>query len=578
MAFDGIVVSNVVHEIKEKVIGGRVYKIYQPEEDEINLVIKANRENVRLLLSANASLPLLYVAKEGKDNPMTAPNFCMVLRKHIGNGTIVDVYQPGFERIVVFKIEHLDEMGDLGFRYLIIELMGKHSNIILLDSKQMILDSIKHISVMQSSVREVLPGRDYSYPPNKDKENPLEITKEQFVSIFNKPLSVCKALYTSLTGFSPVAANEICYEAHIDGNLSSSALDDAAKEKLYLVFADLVENILNNRYRPVIAFNNGKPEEFSAFSLNMYEDCQIKEYDSISELLMDYYRAREIVTRIRQKSNDLRKIVSNAIERVSKKYDLQLKQLKVTEKRDKYRIYGELLNTYGYNVENGASELKALNYYTGEEVLIPLDKDLTPLENSKKYFAKYNKLKRTYEALTELTLTTEADLMQLKSIETALDISESMADLNDIKQELVDSLYIKGKVKDKKARQVKSKPYHFLSKDGYDIYVGKNNYQNEELTFKEASGKDMWFHAKHMPGSHVIVKVKDGEEIPDTTYEEAARLAAYYSAGRNNDKVEIDYTRRNNLKKPPKAKPGFVIYHTNYSMTISPDITDIKEI
>jgi predicted ribosome quality control (RQC) complex YloA/Tae2 family protein len=295
-------------------------------------------------------------------------------------------------------------------------------------------------------------------------------------------------------------------------------------------------------------------------------------------VLQEYYAAKNQVTRIRQKSSDLRRIVTTAIERTAKKYDLQLRQLKDTEQRDQYRVYGELINAYGYGIEPEAKSFQAFNYYTNEEITIPLDATLTPAENSKRYFAKYNKLKRTYEALTEQVAQSRQELEHLQSIQTALDLTLEENDLADIKRELMEYGYMKHKSEERrKGKLPKSRPLHYISSDGYHIYVGKNNYQNEELTFKIANGSDLWFHAKQAAGSHVIVKTEGQQEIPDRTYEEAARLAAYYSSARTGSKVDIDYTRRSNLKKTPGGAPGFVIYHTNYSMTIEPDIRGIAE-
>ena len=274
---------------------------------------------------------------------------------------------------------------------------------------------------------------------------------------------------------------------------------------------------------------------------------------------------------MRQKSSDLRKIVSNALDRNRKKYQLQQKQLADTEKREKYRLWGEMLHTYGYGLEEGARELKCVNYYTNEEITVPLDPDLTAGENAKKYFDRYGKLKRTYEALTDLIVDTENDIRHLESIATALDLAVSEGDLAQIREELAEYGYIRRKAEKKKSSQ-KSRPYHYRTKDGYDIYVGKNNFQNDELTFHFAEGNDWWFHAKGMPGSHVIVKTKNGE-LPDHVFEDAGSLAAYYSKGRENEKVEIDYLQKKNVKKPNKSKPGFVVYYTNYSLTISPDIS-----
>ena len=293
-------------------------------------------------------------------------------------------------------------------------------------------------------------------------------------------------------------------------------------------------------------------------------------------MLEHYYAQRNIITRIRQKSADLRKIVQTALERNVKKYDLQMRQMQDTEKKDKYKVYGELLNTYGYNVEPGAKSLEALNYYTNEMIDIPLDTTLSPQENAKVYFDKYGKLKRTYEALSELTLQVKQEIEHLESILAALDIALQEDDLVQIKEELIESGYIRRKGGTKRVK-ITSKPFHYLSSDGFHLYVGKNNYQNDDLTFKFASGGDWWFHAKQMPGSHVILKT-EGKEVPDRAFEEAARLAAYYSKGRGQDKVEIDYIQKKHVKKPAGAKPGFVVYYTNYSMVIDTDISSLKEL
>ena len=576
MAFDGIVISNVVRDMKENLIDGRIYKIYQPEKDELNLVIKNNRENYRLLMSADASLPLIYMQQSSKENPMTAPNFCMLLRKHISNGRIVDVYQPGFERIVVVVIEHLDELGDLRRKKLIIEIMGKHSNIIFATEDDMIIDSIKHISHMVSSVREVLPGRQYEFPPAGGKISPLEVSQDELASrIRNTPSNAIKAIYQNITGFSPVAAAELCYRAGIDGNMPTDSLTDDDVNRLCGEFEKVVTDIREGRYTPQIIMDGYTPVEFSSMDLTMYNDKQVETRDNISQVLDEYFYRKSAVTRMRQKSADLRKIVSNAIERTAKKYDIQLKQLKDTESRDKYRVYGELINTYGYNIEQGADSFEALNYYTNEMIKIPLDKTISVMDNSKRYFAKYNKLKRTYEALTELTATTKSELDHLQSVQAFLDMAIDESSLSQVKDELVSCGYIKGKY-GRKGDRKKPKPLHYVSKDGFHMYVGKNNIQNDELTFKLANGGDMWFHAKKMPGSHVIVRLEGAGELPDSTYEEAARLAAYYSSGRTAPKVEIDYTERKNIK-PAGAKPGFVIYHTNYSMIAEPNIVGIKE-
>lgn len=581
MAFDGFVISNLRQELSLRLTGGRINKIYQPEKDEIHLLIKSNRQSFRLLLSASASLPLIYLTEKTKNNPMTAPNFCMLLRKYIQNGKIIAITQPGMERILEIHIEHVDELGDLCTKRLIVELMGKHSNIIFTTEDGKIIDSIKHISAQVSSVREVLPGRSYILPPNQDKIPVTNLSKSEFENrVFSSSLPIEKAIYTSFQGVSPVVARELCHRAGIDSKTLACDLSSDQKNSLFDMVEKVASQVEEASFTPNIIFKGNEPLEFSSISLTQYEEFETKTYDSISEVLEEYYAKKEVTTRIRQKSSDLRRIITTTLDRTQKKYDLQLRQLKDTDKREKYKIYGELLHTYGYSLEPGAKFLECINYYNNEEIRIPLDPNLDAMENAKQFFARYNKLKRTFEALTELTVETKEQLVHLESILTALDMATQEADLSDIKEELIDYGYMKrkGGRRTKKGKEEKSKPLHYISSDGYHMYVGKNNYQNEELTFKFASGRDMWFHAKGMAGSHVIVRVESDQEIPDSTYEEAGKLAAYYSKGRQAPKVEIDYTERRNLKKPPAAKPGFVIYHTNYSLLIEPDITEIEEL
>jgi len=579
MAFDGVTIANLVKEMNDTIIGCRIYKIAQPENDELILTIKGSCGQKRLFLSASASLPLVYFTDTNKPSPLTAPGFCMLLRKHLQNGRIVKVYQPGLERVIHIDIEHLDEMGDLCQKTLIVEIMGKHSNIIFCHADGTIIDSIKHVSGLVSSVREVLPGKQYFIPQTQDKLNPLDLDTDSWKSsVLTKPTAVFKAIYGSYTGISPILAQEVCFRAGVDGESSTAALSSEDATKLYKSFEALISDIKNGDFSPHIAYTGKQPVEFAAIPLSMYEKepDHIVAYESISTLLEHYYAEKNTITRIRQKSADLRKIVQTALERNVKKYDLQLRQIKDTEKRDTYRIYGELLNTYGYGIAPQSKSMEALNYYTNEMITIPLDPDLTPQENAKKYFDKYSKLKRTFEALTELTAQVKEEIEHLESISTALDIALQEEDLVQIKEELTENGYIRRKGGSKKEK-VTSKPFHYISSDGFHIYVGKNNYQNDELTFKFATGNDWWFHAKNMPGSHVIVKCDGADELPDRTFEEAGRLAAYYSKGREQDKVEIDYIQKKHVKKPAGAKPGFVVYYTNYSLMIDSDISGIQQ-
>lgn len=583
MAFDGIVISNIVYELSERLTGGRISKIAMPENAELLISVKNNSENYRLLISADASLPLLYLTDINKQSPITAPNFCMLLRKYIGSAKITGISQLGLERIVKIALEHRDELGDLKEKYMYIELMGKHSNIIFTDDEDNIIDSIKHISASQSSVREVLPGRKYYIPDKLSKINPLALTPDIFKNtIKSSNVSISKAIYTAFSGISPIAADEICFRCSVDSDTHTSMLSDEDIDKLYNSMQSIMELIKTHNYNPHIIYSSDSPIDFSSISLSCLEkgkDYTTKEFESISVALFSFYSSKEASIRIKQKSSDLRKLVLTLLERASKKYDLQEKQLKDAGKKDKYKTYADMLRTYGYSLKGGEDKLICENYYEDNApITVPLDKDLDANQNAKKYYDKYSKLKRTEETLSAEIKHTKNTIDHLQSILTAIDIATDEADLTQIKQELSDFGYIKKHMPNKKDRSgSKQKPLSFTTSDGYKIYVGKNNYQNEELTFKIATGNDWWFHAKNAPGSHVIVKSND-TELPDHIYEIAGSLAAYYSSKRDSDKVEIDYTQKKNIKKVAGAAPGFVIYHTNYSLVTAPTIPSDVEL
>lgn len=591
MAFDGITVANLTRDFKKYLEGGRIYKIAQTESDELFITVKLSYEaadktglkQIKLVMSADASLPLVYMTDESKPSPMTAPNFCMLLRKHIQNGRIVSVSQPGgLERIIRFEVEHLDEMGDLRHKVLLIEIMGKYSNIIFTDENDIIIDSIKHISASVSSVREVLPGRTY-FIPGQDKSDPLSTNADEFSSlVLSKGMPLFKAIYSSYSGLSPVIAQEMCFRAGIDADKSAIALETSEAIAIYRVYSEVMSDVREGIFVPSIYYEDGAPKEFSSIPLTIFgytesENENIQHCNDISDLIQKYYSEKNVYTRIRQKSVDLRKIVQTALERNVRKYDLQLKQMSDCDKKDKYRTYGELLNTYGYSAGEGDKSITVNDYNTGKDITIPLDPTLTPNQNAKKYFDRYTKLKRTQEALEEQMKEVSEAIEQLESISNSLDIAKKETDLAQIRQELSESGYIKSHISSKNGRKEKivSRPFHYLSSDGFDIYVGKNNIQNDELTFKTANGGDWWFHAKKIPGSHVVL-LTGGREVPDRAFEEAASLAAYYSKGKNQEKVEIDYLKRKDVKKPNGAKPGFVVYYTNYSMAISPEISALK--
>ena len=556
MVFDGITVAAVVKELNTRLLSGRITKIAQPEKEEILLTIKTDSSTERLFINASASMPSIYLTDENKPSPMTAPNFCMVLRKHLQGGRILKIVQPGLERVVKIHVEHLDEMGDLCERVLIFELMGKHSNLILTDAKGTILDAIKHVSAFVSSVREVLPGRDYFIPNTEDKADLLtlidneEAFRQSFAEAMAKPLPVFKRIYTSYTGISPQTAMELCNKADVDGERDFRTEEE--KEALYRELRNLVKKVKEGDLEPV------------------------------SAALVTYYSEKNKADVIRSKSADLRHHLQTLLERDYKKLDLQKKQFADAENREKYRICGELLNAYGHQIEEGLDKAEVFDYYENKNRIIRLDPDKTVSENAVRYFDKYNKCKRTAQALTEQIRENEEEIEYLEGVMTYISLAKTEDDLTQIKAELWERGYVKrlggiyaAKGKDGrskgKSRMPKAKPLHITTDDGYEIYIGRNNLQNEVVTFEIATGNDWWFHAKGVTGAHVVVKCPHANQatewdMPDEMFELAASLAHTNSKNKDMEKGEVDYLRRKNVKRPNKAAPGFVVYYTNYSM------------
>ena len=576
MAFDGLMMAAVTAQLKGTIEGGAVSKLAMPEKDELLLTIRNNSNNYRLLISAGASLPLIYLTDENRQSPLTAPAFCMLLRKYLSGARIINVHQEGLERIVIIDFEHLDDLGDLSVKHLIFEMMGKHSNIIFTNASGTIIDSIKRVPSSVSSIREVLPGRVYAFPTELEKSQPFDADIDSFIEVcISEETEIYKVIYKNYAGISPASAMELCFRSGIDGEKICKELSKSEISRLFARLKDMTTDIRNGSFKPEMISRHKVPVDFSAVHMSMYEDTDydIESYDSVSELLEAFYSSRELYSRMRQKSADLRKIVTNLLERAVKKYDLQHKQLLDCEGKDKYKVYGDLLNTYGYSLQGGENSFSCENYYDDNHIIaIPLDSHKTASENAKKYYDRYAKLRRTELALNDEIVKTENDIEHLSGILQSIDTSTSENDLSQIRQELTDFGYVKRSNRGNPvSKPVKSQPMHMVSSDGFDIYIGKNNYQNEEVTFKIADSNDMWFHAKGVPGSHVIVKCNGkSDELPDRLYEEAASLAAFYSKNSGNDKVEVDYTLRKNLKRTSGGAPGFVIYHTNYSAMATP--------
>lgn len=573
MALDAIFVRALAKEISSLVTGGRIDKIYQPERDEIVLGIRTFKDNYKLLLCANSTYPRVHFTSVNKKNPSTAPLFCMLLRKHLGSGKIVSVKQVDFERIIEFEIESYDELGDLTVKKLIIEIMGRHSNIILtIDGK--IIDSIKHIDLTVSSVRQVLPGFFYSYPPQRDI-TPLDKADENIdIDISQKGELLQKSVLSSISGISPLTSRELVYSTFKRTDIKNEEVLDTKELKAQVL--KLRDKVLSDDFTPTLitdAFSE-KLIDFSAIPINQYEDGAItKTFSTLSEVIDKFYCKKDASERMRQKSADLVKLLNIHRERAAKKQGILLSTLKDAKNKDKYKVYGELLCANLYRITDTDTEIEVENYYDENlpTVKIPLDVQLSPSDNAQKYFKKYQKLKNAETEATKQLEENEAVLEYLESTLVLVLNAETESDLNAIRTELSEQGYLKRLVAKKNQRlQNTSKPMHFVSSDGFDIYVGKNNTQNDYLTLKFANSNDIWFHTKNIHGSHVIIKLGLDKDVPETTLREAAELSAYYSKARESSQVPVDYTTVKNVKKPNGAKPGMVIYDHYNTVYVTP--------
>ena len=577
MPLDGVAVAGIVSEC-HKLIDGRIDKIIQPEDDEIIITVRAGGENRKLLLTSNPSHPRVHFTSCVKHNPEQAPMFCMVLRKHLSGGKIIDVTQPGFDRIIEIIISSPNEMGDRSIKKLIIEIMGKHSNIILINGDDVVVDSIKRVSHNVSSVREVLPGKNYVRPLQTGKISPVPLDRECFFNILKEKagLLVQKTIYQSYYGISPVMASEICIRAGAAPEDNTGSIS-GLHEKIFENFFSLISNSAeHNNFTSRIYYteDRGKkiPYDFSAEALSVYSHMEHESFDTVSEMLEKFYSVKDTAYRAGQKTSEMKKTVSMLIDRCIKKRGLYEQTLTEIENRDLYRIYGEYITAYIYEIKKGSDFFNAKNFTDGSDFTVPLDSGLTPVENAQAYFKKYSKEKRTFAALQNQISQNESDYEYLESVSASLLTVTEENEVSEIRAELYGQGYIK-KPNSKKNRTEKiSKPLHFVSTNGFDIYVGKNNSQNDILTMRTANGSDMWFHAKNIPGSHVIVKT-NGADLPAATVYEAANLAAYYSKASGGSRVPVDYTLKKHVKKPNGAKPGYVIYEKNQTVYVTPEQT-----
>ena len=575
MAFDAVTVRCITDELCEKLVNGRIDKIHQPEKDEITINIRTLTDSYKLVLSASSAHPRVHFTEVSKKNPITAPMFCMLLRKHIGSGKITAIEQVGFERIIRFSIESYDELGDLTTKYLIAEIMGRHSNIILTNCDMKIIDCIKHIDFTISSVRQLLPGLTYTAPPEQDKTDLIRIADSVKIDFSSPVQSADKAILSSIAGISPLTAREIVYKAFGRTDVKNGELTDSGKNKILYETVRIAKDVNSNNFSPCMIINStgGKLMEFSAIPITQYESlAEVRSFDNISVLLDTFYSTRDMHERMRQKGADLVKLLSNNIERVSKKLVILNKTIADAENKDKHKIYGDLLMANLYALEQGQKSAEVQNYYEENApiVKIPLDPQLTPSQNAQKYYKKYNKAKTAEVEAAKQIESAKSDLEYLESTLTEVEIADTEADLNAIRAELITEGYLNRRVNPKKQKQSASKPMHFVSSDGFDIYVGKSNNQNDYLTTKFANSSDLWFHTKNIHGSHTVIKLGLDKDVPKRTITEAAQLAAYYSKGRDSSQVPVDFTQIKNVKKPNGAKPGMVIYDSYNTIYVTP--------
>jgi len=581
MALDGIFLNSLKDDFNNKLIGGRIDKIYQPDKSEIIISVRNGRENYKLLISSVSSCPRIQLTNITSKNPEQPPMFCMLLRKHLTSSYIREIKQIDFDRIIEITFECKDELQSTVHKSIIIEIMGKHSNIIFMHTDtKIIIDSVKRIAENVSSLRQIYPGLTYILPPLPSKINPMSVKKEDFLNIIktiNNGIYIYDFFFKTFTGMSPFISREICFVCNLNESTYIGELTEIDIEKIWNTFYNIINLIKNAKYFYAIYSNEDlKIYDFYCVDLEYLKPYKIKEFNNPNDMLDSYYYDMDNKNKINQKVSNLIKSISTKIERDKKKIEKQRNELSSAEDREKYKIYGELIIS-NLNKEPENDKLKVLNYYDPEqkEITIPLDPKLNLKQNSQRFFKRYSKLKNAETELQNLISQTSEEVKYLENILFSIEECKTIDDLNDIYIELINEGFMKRKGKIKKLKEYKPEILTYISSGGHEIMVGKNNLQNDMLTFKIGKKDDYWFHSKNIPGSHVLVKT-NGDELKDEEYVEAARLAAYYSKAKNSSSVEVDYTQKSNVKKPANSKPGFVIYETNYSMLINPDISNIQ--
>lgn len=562
MALDGIFLSSLLTNLKESIIDSKIDKINQPEKDEIILQLRKNRSNIKLLISASSQFSRLHITNIQKENPLKAPLFLMVLRKYLVGGLITDITQKDSDRIVTIHVSSRDELGFDSKYLLIVEIMGRHSNITLVRERDLkVMESIKHITPDINTYRVLYPGVTYVYPPTSTKLNPFNFTEKDLINILEaSSYNVDENFFfKNFTGVSKILSKELFT------NLSSYNYNLKDTERLYKFIKNLFNDIKNNPSFNIYVDDNGLLKDFHA---TKFSSLKAINYDDPSKMLDEFYYKKDKQERLHSRSQNLQKLIHTNIERCNKKEKILENTLEDCKSKEDFKIKGDLLTSFIYSFKKGDKSVKVQNFYNenSPEVEIKLNPNKTPSENVQIYYKKYNKLKKAEEEAYIQLEKNENELKYLHSVLTNILNADSYDEIEEIKNELMETGYLKFR-KSSQKKKSKSKPLHFISSDGIDIYVGKNNLQNDYLSLKFAHKNYMWMHTKDIPGSHVIVCSND---VPDNTLEEAAILAAFYSKAKTSSKVPVDYTLVKNLKKPNGAKPGMVIYHTNYTMYTEP--------
>ena len=580
MAMDAIYLRALVEELRPQLLNLRIDRVQQPARDQAVLLLRGGK---RLLLCAGANAPRIQLTDLLRDNPAEPPMFCMLLRKHLVGARVAGISQPPLERLVRMDLDITDDFGRPGKRALILEAMGRRSNLILLDEEDRIIDCLRRVDAEMSAGRQVLPGLYYEMPPSPDRLVATEETEEGFrekLAAAPEERQIDAFLMDHYFGLSPLMTREIAVRAAGETDARLFSLDTAGRDKLWSVFQALTEDVRENRFTPICLLREGRPMEFSALPITQYGSAvECVRYDSFSALLDDFYESRERQERVRQRGADLIRTATTARDRLRRKLALQEKDYAATQNRDHYRVCGDLVTANIYRMERGQSKLTCENYYdeAGGEVTIQLDPLLTPQQNAAKYYKRYNKAKTAERYLTEQMAIARRDLHYLESVLEEIAEGETEQDFLDIREELRAAGFLRKQKTGKKERKHTSKPREFRTTGGFRVLVGRNNRQNDKLTLKEADHRDIWFHTQKIHGSHVIL-CSHGQEVDEASMEEAAQIAAWYSQAREGGKVAVDYTAVRYVKKPAGGRPGMVIYTTYQTMTVEADEKKIKSL